>query len=246
MNDNNLRAGPDGNALLFEKQAVQNARQSEMQGRPIFDTLFLVHVFAPGSKDSSPALELERVFSEGSMIAPRRTPHYDRFKDAFEAWRSGADGGTLNGTPLSSWPIMDTARIAELNAVKCFTVEQLAVWPDGALQHIGMGARELRERAKAYLADAAGGSVSGSLAADNERLRGDVTRLTGELAAVNAQLAQVNATIASLSGTGGAPSTLGEALPFVADAGITPAPTFTPQPSADPPQAPSPFAGGII
>lgn len=204
MNDANLRQGPDGCAVLFEKKPVQNARLSEQHGRPIFDTVFLAHVYAPGSKDSSPALELERQFSETAMMEPRRSAHYPRFREAFENWRSG-NTDELRGTPLSAWPALDTGRVAELNGVKCFTVEQLAAYPDSSLSQLGMGGMELRERAKAFLAEAAGSSLSGNYAAENERLRTELSRVQGELAASQSQVGQLTAQVAQLSAQPGAP-----------------------------------------
>jgi hypothetical protein len=57
----------------------------------------------------------------------------------------------LSGTPLSEWPILKRAQIAELNYRNIRTVEDLADLSDLAVQNLGLGGQILRARACAYL-----------------------------------------------------------------------------------------------
>lgn len=234
----NLYKDRDGNTIQFEMKAAPNGRQSEIHGRPIFDQVVLVHVYAPGSKDSSPAIELIRKFSD-QLMEDRKGPQYERFEPQLMAFLNKSDDPEMRGTPLKAWPALDVARIAELEAVKVFTVDTLAAYPDSALPQLGMGGRELRERAKAFLAQAAGTSLDGVYAAENERLRTELARIQTDLTATSQQLAAANAQLAALPRT---------PVSGVQTAITSPAPSAVP-PSLEPthPVTPaSPFGENII
>lgn len=221
-----LYRGEQGETLQFETKAVPNAVLSEKFGRPIFDEVLFVQVFAPGSRDSSPVLELERKFIPEAMMANKRSHNYERFVRQIEHYRgSGVAGSDITGTPLSAWPALDTARVAELNAIKVFTVEQLAAFPDSALPQLGMGGLEFRARAKAFLETASNTSLSTNYAAENERLRVENTRLNGELMVMSQQLVAAQTQLSGLTGQQPAMGVIAQNTTVA-----------NPQPSADPPQ----------
>ena len=79
-----------------------------------------------------------------------KTVHYAAFKDGKEA--------PLTGTPVEEWPPCSASMVAMLKLMNVRTVEQLAELPDDALLRIGMGAREFRAKARAWLAQAKDGA----------------------------------------------------------------------------------------
>jgi hypothetical protein len=68
-------------------------------------------------------------------------------------WKSYQDGeqSKATGFPLEQWPQVDQAMIRELNHKHIYTVEQLASVSDTNLANIGLGARELVAKAKAFI-----------------------------------------------------------------------------------------------
>ena len=189
MDFDNLFKADDGTALRFFVEAVQNNFLSEKANRPIFDSVLFVSVIAAGSAGSSPTFELERTFHESAKMEPRiNKEKYALYKPQIEAFKRNEESPELRGTPVDQWTALSKPQAAELKALRIFTVEALASLPDEKLQSVGMGALELRERAKAFLVAAEGGADTSALAGENERLRGDVARLSGEVADMSARL----------------------------------------------------------
>lgn len=72
-------------------------------------------------------------------------------KPYYEAWKKQEEM-PVNGTPLANWPLIKSKRVLEqLRMISIHSVEDLAEMPDSFLGNVGMGARELRDRAKAYV-----------------------------------------------------------------------------------------------
>src|SRR5690606_24049750 len=91
---------------------------------------------------------------------------YPRAWTMFE--RSATEGE--QGTPLSQWPQITRAQLKEANYFEIRTVEQMAGLSDTHVQKLGMGFGELRTKAAAYLAAAAGTADVTAQAAERERM----------------------------------------------------------------------------
>lgn len=210
-----LYQGPDGTALRFYSKPTKNNFHSERLGRPIFDTSLMVEVMVPGSRESTPEFEVERVYcpevglnADGSRVA-ERTAKYDQYRAQVEAFKAQDGAQLVGGTPLVQWPQIDAGTAATLRAAGIHSVEQLAAVADSNLQHLGMGGRVLREQAQQFLSTREFGVPSAQMAAEVANLRDTVAELQGRLAdltGINAALqAQVNATPpANATGTFGA------------------------------------------
>lgn len=73
-----------------------------------------------------------------------------RWPGHWQAYLNG-EQSKATGIPLEQWPGMDEGVIRELNHKNIYTVEQLSAVADGNIANIGIGARALIDRAKAYL-----------------------------------------------------------------------------------------------
>jgi hypothetical protein len=93
--------------------------------------------------------------------------HRQRWPDAYAAFKRQEEISP-DGTPLEQWPILNRGQVLELKAVGIMTVEQCAHIPDNALHRLPMGARSLRDRAQAYLDDAASVALTERLNRENE------------------------------------------------------------------------------
>jgi hypothetical protein len=161
----------------FFTEAVKLEWKSRQEGRPIFEDREFVRIIIPGDRRSM-------------AVEPVNEGHQQRWPREYEAFRAGKEA-PLEGTPLSEWPVsmMSPARVQELAYFNLRTVEQLAAVNDAQLQNLGMGSRELRERARTWLEVAAkGAGPIERLIARNEELTRETDRLLRELKAANAEL----------------------------------------------------------
>jgi hypothetical protein len=205
VDHDNLYKSSDGAALRFFEEPKKNNFASDQHGRPIFDKCLMVEVITPGSRESIPVFELERIFAEETGITqPRRNPKYAQYEEQIKAFRSGRKSLELQGTPLSAWPALDVAQVASCEHAGIFTVDALAALPDSRFSALGPGARDLVVKAQAFLSAASGAAPSQALAVENEHLKTENERLTGEVAALSQRLSTAEANLAAAQ-TGSTP-----------------------------------------
>ena len=157
--------------VTFYMEAIELKAESEKAGRPIFQDVPFIRVTIPGDTNN---------------IIEHRAKNADKLKypKAWEMFQRGEAGGH-KGTPLEQWPQITRAQVKEAKYFECHTVEQMANLSDAHCQKLGMGFAELRNKAKAYLAAAAGTADATAQAAENDRMK-------AELAEVKAQLAKLS------------------------------------------------------
>jgi hypothetical protein len=188
--------GPDGTILRFFYDTERNEAATAAEGRPIFDNVLFVDVITPGQKASTPRFEIERIWAEQSLKAlnltdlSRKSFRYAAFREQIEKFKLDEKASDMAGTPLKQWPRIDRGLAASLAAVNVYTVEQLAGVSDQNLSYIGMGGRELREAARAFL--------QASDTAQAERLAGTVETLRQENEMVKASLKEAHELMATL------------------------------------------------
>jgi hypothetical protein len=150
--------------------AIENPGRSKKEGRPIFDECEMVEVRIPGDK----------LFV---FVSPVEDHHKERWPAQYEAFQRG-EARAASGTPLEHWtaPTMTRGRVAELKAANILSVEELSNVPDNALPRLGVGARELRDQARAYLAQAKDGAATAAQAAENAALKAQMAALQEQMA----------------------------------------------------------------
>lgn len=166
----------DGAALRIWRDTAPNKFLTESLGRPLFDEVIFCDVIAPGSRDSTPTFELERVFCpEMNHPEPKRGPKYTEYKTFIDDFKKNEEiDSSLAGTPLNQWPEMNRSLIAQLKAAGVFTVDALAGLPDTKLNIVGPDGRTWREKAKAYIENAKNGAYATELAAKLETVNTDL------------------------------------------------------------------------
>ncbi len=122
----------------FFMESVHNPDRSAKEGRAVFDDVEHVRVTILGDRNSSGA----------SFVVTDK--YRKRWPDHYAAFQRG-EVLAKSGTPLEQWPMMTKSRVLELKAVDIDNVEALAAVTDTNLGIIGLGGRELREQAKAFL-----------------------------------------------------------------------------------------------
>jgi hypothetical protein len=145
--------GEPGDSALwveFYDAALPNNFKSAMEGRPVHDDVVMVRIRVPGRTD---------------MEVVRAVVEEDKFRYAMQwaVYQSRKTEGDQGGTPISEIPGISRASVENLRALKFYTVEQVAVASDQALQSmhmkIGMDPHAFRDRCQRYLTAAEEGSV---------------------------------------------------------------------------------------
>jgi polyhydroxyalkanoate synthesis regulator phasin len=95
----------------------------------------------------------------------------------------------LNGEPIKGWGVISPAQQANLIAINILTVEDLAAVNDEGCRRIGMGAAELRDKAKAWLSQMAD---KGPLTQENALLKGENVALKGENETLKARVKELS------------------------------------------------------
>lgn len=171
-----MPSGDGFNVVQFKWEQQRNNTLSQREGRPIYDNVLMAYVTSPGKKNQIATVEIERRVWNGDDADPLIVVNHDKmaiYGDLLNAWRENG-GGDHVGTPLDAITFLDAAQVATLEEMGIHTVEELASIADSALF---MGAREWRERAKAYLEQAKGQKPISDLIARNKELEEEVEAL---------------------------------------------------------------------
>ena len=186
----------DTNAVLrFYETAIKNNFQSQLAGKPVFDTAVMAEVITPGQSASTLEVVIERKFTVPNADGQEymRSPHYYKFQKQYEAFKADSDDHSDTGMPIRNWAQIDRGTAETLAAQGVHTVEALASVADSALQNLGVGARTLREQAQQYILSREFGVPSAQLSAEVTTLKEEVERLTAELKAANTKIAEMEA-----------------------------------------------------
>lgn len=165
----------------FFTHTALNETKSKAAGRPIYDEYEAVEIrFAANKKTIhvAPAHEVfqrKRNFQTGDV---QEVTYAMAYNEQYKKFKSG-EAQDQSGTPLSELPFLTQAKRLELKALNIHTAEALASLDGSPLKQLGMGGRELKTQAEAYLANAAG-SV-------------DVVKMAAQIAALQEQLAKFTA-----------------------------------------------------
>ena len=162
---------------LFYSRAVQNNALSRDEGRPVFVDRDYVKVIIPADKHATvdrPARDEDK-------------QHWPREWAKYEAGQHEA----VTGTPLAALSWLMPSQIKSLEAVDVLSVEHLAAVSDGNLKNLGMGGRDMRERAKNFLAVAKDQSHVTRLSDENQALKDQVALLQENLTALQQQVAAI-------------------------------------------------------
>lgn len=167
---------PTGGASMarFYAHQVKDIAKSEALGRPAYRTIDCVTIIIPGDN--------------GNIVNRRVKPSdMERWPKQWEAYRKQQDY-VPDGTLLDNWPRLSRGQVEDLKYNNIFTVEQLSEVPDNLLDRLGMGARRMREHAKAYIEAAATGVPSARLVEENDRMKAQVQLLTSQLGELTRKL----------------------------------------------------------
>ena len=161
----------------FERQAVRDEAASLEAGRHVTRNVDVVHVSQPPGKDWTTLNAekwLKRIKEE--MLQGRRTafpPEWvDGYHRAYDNWKQGIEGNVAPGeTPLREVPFVSPAEVENYAALYVYSVEAAANMTEDTLKAAGMGARQFRDKCRAYLEAAQdGGKIAEEVASLKRQL----------------------------------------------------------------------------
>lgn len=161
-----------GMVVTFRNHVIPDEIASKAQGRPIFKDVEVCDIRLAGQKAmyTFPAHEPDPNATREAGDTVTYAMNYNEQYRAFKANEVQPDGGT----PLSEAPFLSEGKRRELKAMNVKTVETLAAIDGTPLKQLGMGGRELKMQAQAYLEKAAGSA--------------DVTAMAATIASLQQQL----------------------------------------------------------
>lgn len=169
----------------FYVRAVQNKAKSAEAGHPIFDDAEFVQIKFPGDKNRVLVAPAHEAFTRDPETNQRVTyamaypQHYEHFRKGVEFQGEGA--------PIAELPFLSEAKRAELRALNVHTAEQLAGLDGAFLQKLGMGAREMKNQAAAYLARAKDSALETKMAAELTAANDRIASLQDQMEALMAE-----------------------------------------------------------
>jgi len=168
--------------VSFKTIAKQNKKASEEEGRYIGRDVDMVTVRQIGATDSV-EWEVPRWLEQNRIeVINGRLPqeHAEKYAESYKRWKAGQEM-PMEGTPIKSWPVISPAQVEVIIQAGIRTVEDLASLNDEGLRRIGMGAVELKQKAKTWI--------------DVSQDKGKVTQ---EMASVSRQNDQLQKTVETL------------------------------------------------
>lgn len=151
-------------ALRFFTEAVEIPGKSAEIGRPFYEDRDFVGIRNPGSRD-----EVVRRAEDKAKTDPYVAWAYDQWKKTKK--------DPVNGTPLDQVPFLTPSQIKNLQFNGVTSLEDLAGLSDTNIQRIGMGTRDIVNKAQAYLKNAADSSAAMKLQAELEKRDSEITAL---------------------------------------------------------------------
>jgi hypothetical protein len=102
-----------------------------------------------------------------------------RFPDQYKCFKAN-EAQAMSGTPLEELPFLTQAKRSELKALSIYTAEALASLDGNPLKQLGMGGRELKNQALAYLDRSTDSAAVTRLAAEVEQLKAALAATQGQ------------------------------------------------------------------
>lgn len=168
----------------FIVQPVENLIKSREQGRPIFEDKEFCRIRWVGDNKKE-LVEPAHQQVEFDRDQRRYITYAEKFSEHYKMFKAQQDQAALNGTPIAELPFLTESKRAELRALNIHTAENLASLDGANLQRLGMGGRELKNQAQAWIDKANGSADFIRLAADNEALKTQLADMQAQIRALS-------------------------------------------------------------
>lgn len=157
-----------GMYVQFYMESIEDKEASEKEGRPIFRDHEFIKIMPPGDKNTV-------------ICEPVNEEYRTRWPNQYAAFKN-QQVQPNDGTPLEEWPSLRKSQVMMFKAVNVHTVEQLANVSDTNLSNLGMGSREFRDKALAYIETAKTGAIPAAAQNRILELEKQIEALTNQMA----------------------------------------------------------------
>lgn len=181
--------------VKFEERSFEDRAASEKEGRLIMKSVDYAVIRQTGSKDTfeKDAKEWLNTLKNNTDMHPDWITQFHR---QFEAYKSGQEI-TPMGTHVKTWPLISKAQCDMLLNANLRTVEDVAGANEDSLRHVGIGARELQQKARAWLDSA---SANGKGAQELVSLRVTTEDQAAQIVALTKIVNDLQSTIVKQAG----------------------------------------------
>lgn len=175
----------------FIVHAEPDVAKSKEAGRPIYHEYEAVEISFPGDRGRVFVAPAHQADPNATRLAGKMGTPYQAFppgqvvtyamvySEQYKAFKSGA-AQSMEGTPLEELHFLTEAKRRELKALNIYTAETLAALDGKPLQALGLGGRDLKNAAQAYIDDAAAHADQTSLAMENAELKSRLDALEAD------------------------------------------------------------------
>lgn len=160
----------------FSIEPVKNERRSTEEGRPIFEEKEYITIRIAGDTKTVRKRPVKHTWDGGTPPDPERWPRQ------YQAFKNQQSQEAVDGTPLHEWAMISKTDVMSLKALNIHSVEQLASLGENNMQWFG--ARQMRDKAIAWLESAKAGAGVSQLQQRLEQLEADNLALKSQLAAL--------------------------------------------------------------
>lgn len=157
-------------AVGFGLYPVKDGPKSQKAGYDIYREELFVRICIPGDKNAV-------------YFQPATPKHKTRFPQAFNAFQRREQSHIDEGMPVEQWAPITRALALTLRSLHIHTVEALASVHDGHIDHLPNG-RDLREKARSWLANASEGAQALRAAEEKQRLEDQIAALQAQITAL--------------------------------------------------------------
>ena len=179
--------------VRFKKEAVEDKAATLKEGHYVAKDVDYALITPPYSKDV--VVQKVTTWLEQMEVNVRngRFPQQwlEDYRKQYQAWQNGQELPP-NGTPIRGWPVISPAQMEMLLHINILTVEDLAGINDQGARSIGMGSLDLKNKARAWLAQRSDkGPLTveiASVKAENAVLKSSNETMQAQLAALTRRL----------------------------------------------------------
>lgn len=159
----------------FTIEAVKNELRSAEEGRPIFEDKEYITIRIVGDNKTVRKRPVKHNWDGNTP------PDTERWARQYEAFKKQQSQEAVDGTPIHEWAMITKSDAMSLKALNIHSVEQLA--NIGENNMTWLGARQMRDKAKAWLESAKSGAGASQMQKRIEQLEADNIALKNQLAA---------------------------------------------------------------
>jgi len=172
--------------VRFELRAVKDNEASLKAGHYVSKDEEIVLIMPPYSKDCHENTvprwlpQLDREVNNGRIPIK----HKELWLEIYARWKKGLEP-PVNGTSVKDWNAISPAQCQNLINAGCRSIEDLAQVNDEGMRRIGMGANDLKNKAKAWLQAA---KDHGPLTEEVTQLKNQNKQLEGTISSLQEQI----------------------------------------------------------